>query len=312
MKLKHVKSFKGMTIIFGCMVFVLFLGLQLNAAEKQVVEKSFAAKKAVVIKTVSGDCIIEKGAGDKITVKVVHTFSTQYFEPIFKEEGDTLVLEEKFKKQGEEGHSSHHGESTWTVIVPENTKLESSSASGDVTVKGTKSDVRVKTASGDIHVENSKGFCVIKTASGDIDVQKAEGNISVGSASGDVNLSAVTGTLEINVVSGEIHAEGIHVGGNSAFKSVSGDVEIKLVKSSDYNMELATVSGDIQLDYAGNTVKGYFEFKGQKGNIDSDIALNDHEGTNKYNPFVTQYFKQGGDSPKVTCETVSGSISFKK
>lgn len=309
MKRKHVESFKGRTIILACMLFVLFLGFQLNAVEKQVVEKTFAAKKVVLFKMVVGDCRIEKGAGDKITVKVVHNFPAESFEPIFKEEGDKLVLEEKFKKNG---HNSHHGNSMWTVMVPENTRIEASSASGNFAVKGIKADVSAKSASGDIEVEYLKGVTTLKTASGDVKVLKSEGDITMSSASGDLILSNVTGTLSISGVSGEIKAEGISLSGASSFKAVSGEIQIKMTQSSQYNMTINTVSGDIQLDYAGNAVKGYFQFKGQKGNLNSDIDLMDSDSNNKYNPFITRYFKQGGDTPRVSCETVSGSISFKK
>lgn len=307
MKLKLGETIKLRTIMMVFVLAVIFLGNGLMAAQKQIVEKSFAAKKRILIKTVSGDCMVEKGASDKIMVKVVHNYDPEYFEPVFKEEGDGLILEEKFKKSIS---GFNNASSTWTVTVPENIAIDANSASGNISIRNTKGDVAIKTASGEVSVQSAKNVS-IKSASGDIQIANIWGEIGIKTASGSVNLSAMTGKCDIKTASGDIQAQALQLTGPCVFKAVSGDVKVSMAKTSDFDLIIQTTSGNISLNYNGNPIKGYFEFKGQNDEIDSDIALSNESGSN-HNPFGKKYFKQGSDSPKVSCESVSGSITFKK
>ncbi|MCP5106398.1 MAG: hypothetical protein GY950_23635, partial [bacterium] len=87
-----MKRFTILTFIILSLVF-----LNLHAGEKKEVNKTFKAKELVKIKTVSGDCVIKKGKSSEIKVHVVYTYPADKFEPIFEEEGNTLILKEKFK-----------------------------------------------------------------------------------------------------------------------------------------------------------------------------------------------------------------------
>ncbi len=297
-----MKRLTILTIIFISMIF-----LNLHAGEKQEVNKTFKAKETVKIKTVSGDCVVKKGKSGEIKVNVVYTYPTDRFKPIFKEEGNTLILEEEFAKN----KGNIKGKSSWTVTVPEKTNIKYKAASGDFSVAGLKSNVYVKMASGDAEVKDIKGDLGIQLASGDADIEKLKGDIKISTASGDVKIVDAKGSFEIKCASGDIEASGITLTGASEFQGVSGTVAVKLTESSQYDLDLHTVSGDILLDYNGNPIKGYFTFKGQKGNIDSAVPFETKDGS-KYNPFVKAYFKKGGDSPKVSMKTVSGDIKLKK
>ncbi|MCP5104243.1 MAG: DUF4097 domain-containing protein, partial [bacterium] len=186
-----------------------------------------------------------------------------------------------------------------------------SAASGNFSASGLKSDIHAKIASGDVDVNDIKGKLDVNVASGDIDVKNADGKIAVKTASGDIKITDSKGIFKLKSASGSIEAVGIVVKEASVFKGVSGNVSVKFAKGGQYNLDLATVSGNITLDYNGNAVKGYFEFKGQKGNIHSAVPF-DNKDTSKYSPFVKKYFKKGGDSPHVSLKTVSGKIEFKK
>lgn len=296
---------KRFTILSILILSMLFVNLQ--AGEKQVVDKTFKAKETVSIKTVSGDCIVKKGSSGEIKVHLVYTYPKDKFKPIFEEEGDTLILKEEFSK----GKGNIRGKSSWTITVPEKTNIKFKAASGDFSAAGLKGKMQVKMASGDATLKRIKGDLSIELASGDVHINKLTGDTKVSAASGDVEVKSAIGSFKIKCASGDITATGLVLTAESEIKSVSGTVTVELAESSQYDLDLHTVSGDILLDYNGNPVKGYFTFKGQKDNIDSDIPFDGKDGS-KYNPFTKAYFEKGGDSPKVSMKTVSGNIKFKK
>lgn len=304
--MKQFKLFSQKTLLLVLMLSLLFLNAQ--AGDKKEVNKTFKPKEMVQIKTVSGDCVIKKGSSSEIKVHVVYTYPSDKFEPVFEEEGNTLVMKEKFHEKT--GKWFHHGKSHWTVTLPEKTKIEFKSASGDLDANGLMNGLSVKVASGDVTAKDIFGNIHIKSASGDVNINDSSGEMTVEVASGDIKLSNVKGTFNIKAASSYIEANGIQFNEESTFKTVSGELLVKLSKSSKVDLSLTTVSGDVTLDYNGNPVKGYFEFKGMKRNISSDIPFEDQE-KHSYSPFVTRYFNKG-DSPIITLKTVSGDLIFKK
>lgn len=293
---------KRLTILTVLILSLVLLNL--HAGEKEV-NKTFKAKENVMIKTVSGDCVVKKGTSGEIKVHVVYTYPADKFKPVFEEEGNTLIVKEDFKSGNVKGKSS------WTVTVPMKTNITFKAASGDFAVAGLEGKMLVKMASGDAKLKDINGDVGVELASGDAHIGKVNGDVKVSAASGDIKITDAKGSVKVKCASGDIEASGVALTGESEFQSVSGSVEVILAESSKYDLDLKTVSGDILLDYNGNAVKGYFTFKGQKGNIDSDIPFDSKDGS-KYNPFTKAYFKKGGDSPKVSMKTVSGEIKFKK
>jgi DUF4097 and DUF4098 domain-containing protein YvlB len=294
------------TLFLVLALSILFLNA--GAAGSKVVDKTFKPKEMVKISVVSGDCVIKTGSNSEIKVHLVYTYKDNEFEPVFEEEGNTLVLKEKFHKTGES--CSHSGKSDWTVTVPAATKVDYASASGDLEITGLKSDISGRVASGDITLKGIKGSCQLKSASGDIEINDFSGETSIKIASGDVQLTNVSGAFDIKSASGGIEASGINVSGESNFNTVSGELLLTLAKTCEKDLKLATVSGDVTLDYNGNPLKGKVEFKGMKGNIDSDIPFDDH-GKTGHSPFITKTIDKGS-SPEITLKAVSGKLSLKK
>jgi DUF4097 and DUF4098 domain-containing protein YvlB len=133
----------------------------------------------------------------------------------------------------------------------------------------------------------------------------------VDTASGKITVKNSRGAFKVKCASGNIEASSIVLTGASSFKTASGEISVGLAATSEYDLDLMGVSGDIVLDYNGNPIKGYFKFKGQKNNISSPIPFDDDDSS-KYSPFVKKYFKKGGSSPKITLKAVSGRLVLKK
>jgi DUF4097 and DUF4098 domain-containing protein YvlB len=306
MNMKTFKRFGQPTFLFALMLSLVFLYGNVQAKE---VDKTFKAKGTVELHMVSGDCVVKKGKSGEINVRVVYDYSPDCFEPIFKEEGDTLILKEKFHSTGKT-HSCK-GKSKWTVIVPEKTGIDFASASGELELGGLQGTLKAKVASGDITVKGFKGKAKIKAASGEILVTGFNGHLKIKTASGDINLEDVTGAFEIGTASGEIEARGVEFTEASELRAVSGDVNIQLAKSPTVDLDLTAVSGDVRLNYNGNPVKGYFKFKGKVKKFSCPYSF-DNEDDEGYSPFGTRYFKKDGSSPKIKLKAVSGRLILKK
>jgi DUF4097 and DUF4098 domain-containing protein YvlB len=296
--------------------------------EMKEINKTFEAKKNVRIETVSGDCHIQAGEPGKITVNVKYAERAEdVFEADIQEKSTTLRIKERWH-----GRSSG-GRVAWTITVPPeseiefstasgdlsvdniNNVLDASTASGDVTIEGSKGELDISTASGDIEVSDSNGKFDFSTASGDIKTYQIEGDFDLSTASGDIKVRGAQGGFDLSCASGDIEVSGITIEDDSEFSTASGDVEVKLEKSAQYDLDLSAASGDVTLDYAGNDIKGYFEFRAKKrsGSIRSPIDFDREEeyGRNG-DDYVKKSFSRGGESPKIYLSTASGRAMLKE
>jgi hypothetical protein len=301
-----MKQFKKATLFTVIILSLVFLNL--NAGEKIEVNKTFKAKGTVKIKVVSGDCVIKKGKNSEIKVHVAYTFPKDKYKPVFQEEGDTLILKEEFSKNNKKGVS---GKSSWTLTVPEPTNIDFKAASGNFSAADLKSTINARAASGSVKISDFVGDLTVEVASGHAEVKDAKGTIYVDTASGKITIKNTKGSFKVKCASGNIEASAVVLTGASTFKTASGNITVGLAKTSEYDLDLRGVSGNVVLDYNGNPIKGYFKFSGQKNNISSPIPF-DEDDSSKYSPFAKKYFKKGGSTPKVTLKAVSGSLTLKK
>lgn len=314
------------------------------AGDKQKIHKTFKNKTSIKINTLSGDCVVKKGSGSDIEVFFVHTYSNLAFEPRFIEENSTLILTEKFRFSGS-------GDSTWHITVPEKTNIHYSSISGDFSVEGLESNIYAKTISGgvrarncigdldlssvsgnmdiqylsgkvyikstssDLRVKKLSGEIYVKTASGDVDAEELEGAITIKVPSGDVDIKNAKGSFEIKSASGDIDANGIILTKPSHFKVASGSVYISLTHSLDYDLTLDSASGDVVLNYNGNPIEGYFEFRASLdgGEIIAPFHFDKEEEIEKWGKtYVIKSFKRVAEIPRIYIYTATGKAVLKE
>ena len=104
-------------------------------------------------------------------------------------------------------------------------------------------DLQVKSKSADVDARGRFGDVQIETASGDVGIGNVDGSLRIQCVSGDVRFGRVGATAEINSVSGDVHGE--EVAGNATLNSVSGDVTLRRAEAS---VDVNTVSGDQRLE----------------------------------------------------------------
>lgn len=326
-------------------IFLLLFMINSVQAEKKEISKTFKKMDAVEILTVSGNCIVNTHKGNEINLQVIYDYSPDCFEAEFNEEGSKLVMEEHFS-------DSCSGSSWWKLLVPETTRIVFKSASGDFSAEGLKADLsgstasgdfelekisgncsiksasgdlkarnitgefEVKTASGDIDIENIEGLIEIRTASGDIEAKELKGkNLSIKGASSDIELKDSTGDFSIKTASGDLDIEGITITGKSEFKTASGEVHVKLAESSEFDLTLASASGDAVLNYNGNPIFGYFEFtaKEDDGRIESPFKFDKEETLYKYGQkYLKKSFTRKNGKPVIIIKTASGTAALEE
>jgi len=307
-------------------VMILFLIFALSIYAQEKVSKTFPAKKLVELSTTSGDCIIQKGPADKITVVVEYTVRpADAFTPEMEERSDRIKLSEDWS-----GSSS--GKVLWTVTVPPEAEIDVESASGDISVSGLSSDIEVSTASGDVTLKMCKGDIEASTASGDIDLENVEGDLEISVASGDIKATDLKGSFEfntasgdmevknakgefdLNCASGDIEVEKVELDAESEFSAASGDISVSLARSAEYDLELSAASGDVTLEYSGNSLKGRFEMiaRHNGSRISAPVAFDSEETFERHGrEYDKKIITRSGNKPLISLESASGKVTLK-
>ncbi len=323
---------------------VLSMGAATALAREGKIEKSFSGVQEVRIETVSGDCIIEKGGGDKVTVVVNYTFDDEDYAPRLEQRGKRLVLRERFRGRNVHGHS------TWRLTVPASTDIEFSTASGDLEVGGLKSTVEVSTASGDVRLrelegevkvrtasgeieaeqlkgrtkfstasgnvrlDGATGSIKISTASGDLDASDLDGEIVMSAASGEIELADASGEFEVRSASGDIGARRLALTAESSFSAASGDVEVSLAKTPEHDLQISTASGDAMLNYNNNPIRGLITMtaKARRGHLRAPFDFDEEERYEEWGAeYVTKTTRRGADRPVIEIRTATGRAELR-
>ena len=321
-------------------LLLCFFTVQVIAQEGKI-EKTFKNVKEVRIKTVSGNCIVQKGDKNEVKIVVTYSYDDEDYDAEIEQRGDRLILRERFV-----GHRrSWRGRSTWKLTVPENTDIEFSTASGEFEAADLSSNIEAQTASGNISLKRMNGDFNISTASGDIEITDLQGRIEFGTASGNVELRGFTGDSEVGTASGNIRAENVRgemnfgtasgniyiracsgefevgaasgdvdasnvvIEGRSNFSAASGDVDVSLGKELAHNLKISSASGDSRLRFNGHTIRGFIEMtaKAGRGRIKAPFKFDNEEFYYKWNDeYVTKSVTKGNANPRIEISTASG------
>jgi len=273
------------------------------AGRRQEETRTFEGVEAIRINTVSGDCVVQKGSGDEVTVEVVWSYSPRdSFEPRFTDRGRVLKLSEDM-------YGSNSGSSLWTLTVPDGVEIRFNSASGGIRISELEGEFSAETASGDIEIDRCRGEFDFSSASGDVEMIECSGDFDLNTASGDIELRACQGDFETSTASGEIDADGVILDEASEFSTASGRAIVTLGATAEHDLRVSTASGRATLDYNGNPIKGYFEFtaKYRDGRIDAPFDFDDEEGYRRWGDrYVRKWFTKEADTPEIFIETASG------
>ncbi|MEX1280581.1 MAG: DUF4097 family beta strand repeat-containing protein [Acidimicrobiia bacterium] len=213
-----------------------------------------APARALVIELPAGECRIEPGEADLVTVTLAGRDAD-----LVEVEAAGGTVSVRLPRDGRFSRSSV----ALSVAVPPGLDLTVRSASmdvaaavalGDVDVRTASGDVRlsdvaslsVKAASGDVRVERVAGDLTAALASGDVAATSVGGDVTTSTASGDVRVDHASGRLELRTASGEVLV-GRWEGTDAALKTVSGHVRLTVPAGTRGDLDLTSFSGRVRL-----------------------------------------------------------------
>jgi DUF4097 and DUF4098 domain-containing protein YvlB len=125
-------------------------------------------------------------------------------------------------------------------------EVKLSSTSGTVTAENCGDDVRATSVSGSVIVSNAKGDVLAHSVSGNVEVEKPGGRVDANTSSGTVNVRGSDGDVKAHATAGRLTIEG-NPGGNNYWdlKTVSGSVNISVPSSASFHLSAGAVTGQI-------------------------------------------------------------------
>lgn len=325
--LENFKNMKNLTKITLLALLSAFIFSCSVAQEEKTIEKSFEGLDKIEADFASGDLTLVKGTSSSVKIKLVYTYDDDRFTAEFEQNGSKLEIEERFER------GTNNGWGKWTITAPDGLDIEVNSGSGDISAQNIEVDIDSNSGSGDIDLSNVSGNLEINNGSGDVDVEDHKGEVSVNTGSGDVSLSdsngevdinagsgdiklhSVSADFSINTGSGDIEAELVTILGSSSFISGSGDTEVSLAKSLDYNISLNSGSGNAELDFNGFEISGEITMKANKKNgdiiapFDFDKVEEEDHGNQTT---IKKTVKIGSKDIRINVGTGSGNAVIKK
>lgn len=206
------------------------------------------------------------------------------------------------------GRGNHDDyDSDLEIFVPSSTSIEAETVSADIEVAAIDGEQSLSTVSGDIDTVFASKRIELTAISGDIDAIGTDGDHSVvvSTVSGDVNVQNIIGVVRGSAVSGDLTITGPAIG-RAELKIVSGSLDLDAKLTSDSQVRMESVSGDIRLRLA-EPVSARFDMQTFSGDID-EFYGNRAERTSRYSPGERLRFTQGGGDATVNINTMSGDI----
>lgn len=194
---------------------------------------------------------------------------------VFEVDGNTTTIKVKLPRRNINWGSG----SDLEIRVPEGSQVIFDGVSSDIEAENIQGGLRAGTASGDIEGTGIASRISVKTVSGDIEISESSGQANVSSVSGEITLDVssdrlmvdtVSGDVDVtlgeferlmaNAVSGDIEVEGrLHASGEIDITSVSSDIQVSLAEPVHARISIETgPGGDITNRISGDPVKKRF------------------------------------------------------
>jgi hypothetical protein len=155
------------------------------------------------------------------------------------------------------------------VTAPAGSGVRVQTQSANTVNNGIAGRVEVRTASGDVRIDQVLGRSVVQTASGDVAVADTA-ECDIRTASGDIEVRRVRSEAQLHSTSGEIRVDA--AGDDLSARSVSGDIRVQDATSG--RAELITVSGDVEIGVHAGTLAA-IDLSTVSGSTNNDFAVSD-------------------------------------
>ncbi len=187
--------------------------------------------------------------------------------------------------------------------LPGKKKLEFKGISGNLVINGKDVNEFTIEKNGIARIFEDNNTLLIKTISGDIKIDVPKNiDIEIKGVSGDLTLDNIDGKIEILSVSGDI--TGKRLSGSFVGELVSGDVELEYQRVDV--IEIKARSGDVVL-ILSDKIEAEIEISSMSGDIDCDFPLKDEIKKANYLKGILNAPKS-----KITINNRYGDVSVEK
>lgn len=297
-KLSCIFIFTSTGLIFTCISFSSIC----LAGEKVNQSLSVNASGIVFVEIPRG--LIKIQGWDKQEVMIQGELDDTIDKLIFNTKKDKTFI--KVDTQGQE----HWGDaSVLNIFMPQQLQLRFKGIDTSFRITQLNNHIEGKSINGDLRVNQSHGKIKLSAVSGDIELTESSGLIKIKSVSGKVDYSGNFEQAFLKSMSGNIVAD-ISGTNKLTIKNISGDIQISGQVKNQAQIQLSSVSGDIEYQVAGDLnaeCEVVSQFGGEISNqLTDDLPVVGNLHKNTLN------FISGDGSGKLSMNTVSGSVSIKK
>jgi len=239
-------------------------------------------------------------------VEVTGTLGRNVKELVFERDGDKVTIQVKVPRKGDRGTNAE-----LTIRVPENSSVNVSGVSADITVEGVRGVQRLQTVSGDVETESFDNDVSAESVSGDVDVEgnKSDTETDIRTVSGDVTLAGGSGIVRAGSVSGGVVIDEGEFS-RADLGTVNGDVIFRAGLRKDGRFSAETVNGDVDVEYTGD-ISARIEIETFNGRIRNCFGP-EPQRTSKYTPGLELSFTEGSGDGRVEISTMNGGVSLCK
>ena len=153
-------------------------------------------------------------------------------------------------------------------------------------------------------------YDAFSSVSGDVEVSEAMGTIRAKSVSGNVNIKEVAGTVQANSVSGEVTVE--QASGAVTAKSTSGNVRVELLRLEGSNanrMEFGSVSGNVEVKMPGS-IGADVDMSTMSGQLETDFPITIEK--KEFGPGRSARGRVGDGTRALRLSSVSGNVYLRR
>lgn len=195
------------------------------------------------------------------------------------------------------------------VSMPAGARLSVETVSAGISVEQVSGTVELETVSGEIQLAGNPSRAEAESVSGDIRVDGDQTSISAESVSGDISLRGAARTVEAGSVSGNIEVSASEIE-RATFESVSGDLEFNGGLTANSRLHAEVHSGNVTLTLPADT-SATWEVETFSGNVTNEFGP-EPKRTSEYGPGKWLKFTTGSGDARITVDSFSGNVRFKK
>lgn len=262
------------------------------------------AKGEVSIEVVRGDVTVIGWEQNKVSVEGTRDDKSERF--VFERQGNTIRIEDEVP------NNLNRGEGTKiTVKIPRGNNLRVDLVSADLSVREVAGRSDLASVSGNLKLDKLGHEVDAESVSGDIELRGAGRDVSVESVSGNIYAHVTADRLRAESVSGDVKLLNEGSLKRGEFSSVSGDVRIESAITADTDIELESVSGNIELTARGEVNARIEAETGPGGDIVNQLT-NDAPDEAEFTGAESLDIKVGNGGGRIQASVVSGEIAFRK